>query len=126
MSVRRSVRPSVDPGFLFSLKGDLTSVTAPAQRTRLMLSCRRPCFVTILNFVFPPCCVDQIIQVIYIVYYKYNYMFKSPIYKTIYIICKYQTIPLFTEMQTANELKRQINDQLCKHERVRSKHFTTV
>ena len=43
-SVGRSVRRSV-PVYFFSPKGDLTSVTAPAQRTRLMLSCIRPCSI---------------------------------------------------------------------------------
>ena len=44
----RSVGPSVGLSvtfYCFQLKGDLTSVTAPAQRTRLMLSCIRPCLL---------------------------------------------------------------------------------
>ena len=43
LSVGWSVRRSVTLYF-FQPKSDLTSVTAPAKRTRLMLSCIRPCF----------------------------------------------------------------------------------
>ena len=35
----------VGRGLLFSLKGDITSTTSPAQRLRLMLSCKQPCFL---------------------------------------------------------------------------------
>ena len=45
-SVGQLVRPSVCrsvPVYFFFPKGDLTSITAPAQRTRQMLSCKRPC-----------------------------------------------------------------------------------
>ena len=51
-SVGRSDDPLVSPSvgrsltlYFLSPKGDLTSVTAPAQRTRLMLSCIRPCLL---------------------------------------------------------------------------------
>ena len=54
-SVRRSIRPSVGPSvrgpscvFLnaeFKPKSNLTSINAPAQRSRLYVSCIRTCFI---------------------------------------------------------------------------------
>ena len=64
-SVRRSVGPSVRPSFRRSVtrffqsaelkpKCDLTSINAPAQHSRLILSCIRTCFYFFsLSFPFP-------------------------------------------------------------------------
>ena len=47
------VGPSVGNILLFLTKGDLTSVTTPAQCARLMPSCIRPCFLNcIIDFWF--------------------------------------------------------------------------